>query len=57
MYARLQQMGTTIDSMKAGFIRNDVAEYVDGLKRQDPMFAKFYERYFANDKFDHVYGG
>ena len=43
--------------MKAVYIRNDVAEYVDGLKRQDPMFAKFYERYFSNDKFDHVYGG
>ena len=57
VYDRLQQMGTTIDSMRASFIRNDVAEYVDGLKRQDPMFAKFYERYFANDKFDHVYGG
>jgi len=57
VYGSLQQMGTTIDSMKAAYIRNDVAEYVDGLKRQDPMFAKFYERYFANDKFDHVYGG
>lgn len=55
--AQLKQMGTTIDSSRAGFIREDVAEFVDGLKRQDPMFSKFYERYFSNDKFDHVYGG
>jgi len=57
VYDRLNQMGTTIDSMKAVFVRDDVAEFVDGLKRQDPMFSKFYERYFSNDKFDHVYGG
>lgn len=57
VYDRLQQQKTTIDSMRAWQIRYDVTEYVDGLKRQDPMFGKFYERYFSNDKFDHVYGG
>jgi hypothetical protein len=55
--SQLKQMGTTIDSSRALFIREDVAEFVDGLKRKDPMFSKFYERYFSNDKFDHVYGG
>ena len=57
VYDRLQQQKTTIDSMRAWQIRYDVNEYVAGLKSQDPLFSKFYERYFANDKFDHVYGG
>jgi hypothetical protein len=57
IYDRLNQMGTTYDAQKAAYIREDVEDFVDKLKRQSPDFGLFYERYFRNDKFDHVYGG
>ena len=55
--SELNRLGTTIDSNAARFLREDVNEFVDSLKRQSPDFGLFYERYFANDKFDYVYGG
>jgi len=57
VYDTLKQMRTTIDSSRAYAVREDVAEFVDGLKRMDPNFGSFYERYFSNDKFDYVAGG
>jgi hypothetical protein len=49
-------LGTTIDSNRAAYLREDVEQFVDNLKRQSPDFGLFYERYFRNDKFDHVGG-
>lgn len=54
---KLQQMGTTIDSKKATFVRKQVDATVAQMKRQSAEFAKFYDRYFDNDKFDYVYEG
>lgn len=57
VYDELNQLGTTIDSQRATYLREEVEQFVDNLKRQSPDFGLFYERYFRNDKFDHVYGG
>ena len=54
---RLKAMNSTIDGTNAIWIRQEVSEYVDLLKKQSPDFVEFYERYFANDKFDYVPGG
>ena len=54
---RLKAMNSTIDGTSAIWIRQEVSEYVDLLKKQSPDFVEFYERYFANDKFDYVPGG
>jgi uncharacterized protein YabN with tetrapyrrole methylase and pyrophosphatase domain len=48
-------MGTTIDSKKATNLRTNVADIVETMKQKDVNFAKFYERYFSDDKFDYVY--
>ena len=50
----LNRLGTTFESNVAANIRGDVNEFVDSLKRQSPDFGLFYERYFANDKFDYI---
>jgi hypothetical protein len=55
VYDGLKAMGTTIDSKKATNLRTDVAEIVETMKQKDVNFAKFYERYFSDDKFDYVY--
>jgi len=57
VYEQLKVLGTTIDSSRAWPLRGEIEEFVDNLKRQSPDFGLFYERYFRNDKFDHVYGG
>jgi hypothetical protein len=54
---KLEAMGTTIDSAKAYALRNQVAATVEGMRKQNTDFAKFYDRYFSNDKFDYVYEG
>jgi hypothetical protein len=56
IYDELNMLGTTIDSNRAAYLREDVEQFVDNLKRQSPDFGLFYERYFRNDKFDHVGG-
>jgi len=55
VYDGLKAMGTTIDSKKATKLRTDVLEIVETMKKKDINFAKFYERYFSDDKFDYVY--
>jgi len=52
---RLDQMGTTIDSKKATWLRNEVSRTVGQMRMADVNFDKFYTRYFENDKFDFVY--
>lgn len=53
----LKRLGTTIDGNNALYVREEVANFVDTLKKQSPDFVLFYERYFGNDKFDYVPGG
>jgi hypothetical protein len=48
-------MGTTYDSKKAAQLRANVDTIVNTMKKKDINFAKFYERYFSDDKFDYVY--
>jgi hypothetical protein len=50
-------MGTTIDSKKAGWVRDNVEKTVAVMKAKDVNFGKFYDRYFSQDKFDFVYEG
>ena len=57
VYDQLQKMNTTIDSKKAGWVRDNVEKVVAQMKKKDVNFGKFYDRYFANDKFDFVYEG
>lgn len=54
---KLQAMGTTIDAQKAYGVRQEVGTYVAQMRLQNTEFAKFYDRYFENDKFDFVYEG
>lgn len=53
----LKQMGTTIDSNKAYWLREQVDTTVAKLKAQDAGFSKLYERYLSNDDFQFVYEG
>ena len=55
VYDGLQSMGTTYDSKKAAQLRSNVETIVNTMKKKDINFAKFYERYFSDDKFDYVY--
>jgi hypothetical protein len=55
VYDGLQSMGTTYDSKKAAQLRANVDTIVNTMKKKDINFAKFYERYFSDDKFDYVY--
>ena len=55
--AQLDAMGTTIDSKRAAWLQDQVRSKVAQFKLQDTNFAKFYDRYFAKDKFDYVYEG
>ena len=55
--AQLEAMGTTIDSKRAAWLQEQVRSKVAQFKLQDTNFAKFYDRYFAKDKFDYVYEG
>jgi len=55
--AQLDAMGTTIDSKRAAWLQEQVRSKVAQFKLQDTNFAKFYDRYFAKDKFDYVYEG
>ena len=57
VYDQLQKMGTTIDSKKAGWVRDNVEKVVSQMKAKDVNFGKFYDRYFSQDKFDFVYEG
>jgi hypothetical protein len=57
VYDQLQKMGTTIDSKKAGWVRDNVEKTVAVMKAKDVNFGKFYDRYFSQDKFDFVYEG
>lgn len=57
VYDQLQKMGTTIDSNKAGWVRDNVQKVVAQMKAKDVNFGKFYDRYFSQDKFDFVYEG
>jgi hypothetical protein len=54
---KLEAMGTTIDAQKAYGVRQEVGTYVAQMRLQNTEFAKFYDRYFENDKFDFVYEG
>ena len=51
----LTARGVAITSDKAIDIREKVNKYVDGLRRTDISFGKFYDRYFDEDTFDYVY--
>jgi hypothetical protein len=55
VYDGLKTMGTTYDSKKAAQLRSNVDAIVNSMKKKDVNFAKFYERYFSDDKFDYVY--
>ena len=55
VYDGLKSMGTTYDSKKAAQLRSNVETIVNTMKNKDVNFAKFYERYFSDDKFDYVY--
>lgn len=54
IYDELQRRKTNIDSPRAVDLAGKVAAYTAAL-RKDSNFAKFYDRYFDNDKFDYVY--
>lgn len=54
IYDELKRRKTNIDSPRAVDLAGRVAAYVESL-RKDSNFAKFYDRYFDNDKFDYVY--
>lgn len=53
----LKQMGTTIDSNKAYWLKNQVDTKVMQLKAQDSGFSKLYDRYLSEDDFQFVYEG
>lgn len=54
---RLESMGTTIDAQKVSWLKDEVNLTVSQMRAQNTEFAKFYDRYFRNDKFDFVYEG
>lgn len=55
VYDELQKRGTTFGTDKARDIRIKTLQYVGELRRQDPQFGKFYDRYFDGDEFQTVY--
>ena len=52
---QLEIRNAPITSDRAYDIREEVDAYVYNLRRDDINFGKFYDRYFSNDDFKHVY--
>ena len=51
----LEERGTTINNRNASDIKDAAGNYVTLLRKQDIMFGKFYDRYFADDDFKETF--